>query len=175
MNSTTKCWFIANFEVFLYLITVFISTIVYMISFEMATALKISFYFALGLGFFNIPVKSGIFQYGKFILMLGLAILFTIGITETDNSLIGRTLIWSFWIVFAIASFISGVLAYYTYHNMDEVVSRRMLWRNSNVSLYEYTWKYTLDRFCNITTSIVTCSLYLIFLLVAGIGSLFTS
>jgi hypothetical protein len=37
-----------------------------------------------------------------------------------------------------------------------------MLYRNSNVNLFEFSWLYTLDRFCNITFSIVACSLWLL-------------
>ena len=35
----------------------------------------------------------------------------------------------------------------YTARNMDEVVSRRMLWSNSNVSMFDMTLKYSLNRF----------------------------
>jgi hypothetical protein len=48
---------------------------------------------------------------------------------------------------------------------MNEVVSRRMLYRNSNVSLFEFAWLYTLDRFCNITVTIVYHGLWISFFL----------
>ena len=35
----------------------------------------------------------------------------------------------------------------YTARNMDEVVSHRMLWSNSNVSMFDMTLKYSLNRF----------------------------
>jgi len=38
-------------------------------------------------------------------------------------------------------------VAIYTYNNFDEVVSRRMLWRNSNVSLFNEQLKYSIGRF----------------------------
>lgn len=43
--------------------------------------------------------------------------------------------------------FFSVKVAIYTYKNFDEVVSRRMLWRNSNVSLFNEQLKYSIGRF----------------------------
>lgn len=48
-----------------------------------------------------------------------------------------------------VSIFFSVIIAIYTYRNFDEVVSRRMLWRNSNVSLFNEQLKYTLSRFGN--------------------------
>ena len=43
--------------------------------------------------------------------------------------------------------FFSVKVAIYTYKNFSEVVSRRMLWRNSNVSLFNEQLKYSIGRF----------------------------
>ena len=51
------------------------------------------------------------------------------------------------WIVL-ILSLIPGVACgIYTFKNFDEVTSRRMLWRNSNVSLFDTRLRYTINRF----------------------------
>jgi len=51
-------------------------------------------------------------------------------------------------IVFAVVAVIVGVLmAIYAYSNFDEVVSRRFMYRNSAVSVFEESWKYAFNRF----------------------------
>jgi len=170
--STFKCWLIANFEIVILLITAIISSIIFWffsgIENEMAFNAYCSIFLVLLL---TIPTKRGVLQFGKYILMLGGFILLTWGIKKqgwiedtTDKELFSSFITW-FWILFSVATVISGWLAYYTYVNIREVVSRRMLWRNSNVSLFEFSWLYTLDRFCNITVSSVACSLQLVFLI----------
>ena len=62
-----------------------------------------------------------------------------------------------FWIFFSVVSVIAGWFAYYIYKNFNEVVSRRMLYRNSNVSLFESRLKYTLSKFSSISFSITVC------------------
>jgi hypothetical protein len=51
--------------------------------------------------------------------------------------------------ILAIAVTIAGsiYIAKYTWDNFKEVVSRRMLWRNSNVGLFQKRLEYTLSRF----------------------------
>lgn len=51
-------------------------------------------------------------------------------------------------IVFAAIAFVTGVLlAIYAYMHFDDVVSRRFLYRNSAVSVFEESWKYAFNRF----------------------------
>lgn len=42
---------------------------------------------------------------------------------------------------------IAITVAVFTCSNMNEVVSRRMLYRNSNADLFGITWQYTFNRF----------------------------
>ena len=45
-------------------------------------------------------------------------------------------------------SLVSGIaIAIYSYRHFDEVVSRRFMYRNSNVSVFEESWKYAFNRF----------------------------
>lgn len=46
-----------------------------------------------------------------------------------------------------IALVVSATAAIFTCRNMDEVVSRRMLYHNSNADLFGITWQYTFNRF----------------------------
>jgi hypothetical protein len=64
-------------------------------------------------------------------------------------------ILFIFWWGSLIAGTIFGInLAIFTNRNIDEIVSRRMLYRNSKVQLFEIKWVYTLDRFSGIATSI---------------------
>lgn len=54
---------------------------------------------------------------------------------------------WGWLIWLSIPALAFGVYtAVYANRNFDDVVSRRFLYRNSNVSVFEQRWKYTLNR-----------------------------
>ena len=171
--DTFKYWLIANFEIAIALLSVIIGSI-YIWGF--IDNIELGIYGGGGVLFMLfvlvIPTQRGAVQFGKYILMLGGVILFIWGkknlgwtsdYSESEAEMVSRFIRW-FWIVFSIATVISVFLAVYTFINFDEVVSRRMSWRNSNVSLLEISILYTLDRFCNITVSIVVCTFGLILL-----------
>jgi len=172
MSSTAKCWLIANFEIILFLITVLVSIIFWIIiAVDFESGIMGSLVFGGILAIFNIPTKKGTVQYGKFIMMLVFIFLLMAGTPEDlEFREFRRIMILNFWITFFFASVIAGELAHFTYHNIHEVVSRRWLFRHSNAELFEHTWKYTLDRFCNITTSIVSCLLYVRFIVVLSMN-----
>lgn len=51
-------------------------------------------------------------------------------------------------LISSVPAFILAIpVGIFTARNMDEVVSRRMLYVNSNVDMFEMTLKYTLNRF----------------------------
>lgn len=56
-----------------------------------------------------------------------------------------------YWILIIIATIsdilVSVKIAIYTYRNFDEIVSLRMLFHNSNVSLFQVQLKYSISRF----------------------------
>jgi len=183
MNSTFRCWIIANFEIAMFWLVTILGGLFFLIfASDKADILHKYSKLLLGCGLFtfalNTPTKSAGFQYGKYIIMLVVAIFAMWSMKEPSGNLTLEDMVkfkhlftW-FWILFSIASVISGVLAYYAYSNIDEVLSLRMLYRNSNVGLFEYTWKYTLDRFCNITVSIVTSILWLVIIIYTSLGKI---
>lgn len=70
--------------------------------------------------------------------------------TDVDLMLDGalERIRWTWFIWAAIPAFLFGlVCAIYANRNFDDVVSRRFLFRNSNVSVFEVRWKYTFNRF----------------------------
>lgn len=55
---------------------------------------------------------------------------------------------WSWLIWVSVIAFPFGIYtSVYANQNFDDVVSRRFLYRNSNVSVFEVRWKYTFNRF----------------------------
>lgn len=69
---------------------------------------------------------------------------------EFNNTLkdIINNIKWSSFIWLGIIACIFGIgTAVYACINFDDVVSRRFLYRNSTVSVFEVQWKYTFNRF----------------------------
>lgn len=172
--KTFKCWLIANFEIVMFLLTVIVSIIAIwgFADIKNENAVTMCLCVLALVAIFSLPTKRGVLQFGKYILMLGGIILLMWGVKKggwvtdiNEKEMFERFITW-FWAVFSIATAISIWFAIYTYVNIHEVVSRRMLYRNSNVNLFEFSWLYTLDRFCNVTVSIVTCTLGFIFLII---------
>jgi hypothetical protein len=174
MESTSKCWLIANFEIVAYVLTLIVSILLLLLGrlfglMDFEKVGEVIGYSALIAALLSLPTKRGVFQYGRYVLLLLPGIGMFMGTGEAP--------VWViilYWTVLVIVSIISGVIAAYAYDNIDEVVSRRMLYRNSNVSLFEFTWRYTLDRFCSIAVSILVCGIWLLVMIVVAFGG-FTS
>lgn len=59
-----------------------------------------------------------------------------------------KTIFFSSLIATIVLAIATGTIAsIYAYKNFDEVVSRRFLYRNSDVSVFEVQWKYAFNRF----------------------------
>lgn len=169
MGVTFRCWLIANFEIVMYVFSLIITAILFfgIIDLDKAEAVAAIFKayvgFAMFAGMMSLPSKKSTFQFGKYVFFVIIAIIVTISVRRelatVDETM--RLMIKLLWIVFIIATVISAVIAVYTYKNIDEVLSRRMLYRNSNVGIFEYSWKYALDRFCNISLSIVISTFWI--------------
>ncbi len=63
--------------------------------------------------------------------------------------------VWTIICVLFGISCLGGILlAVFAAINFDEVTSRRMLYRNSNVSMFEIEALYVINRFCSISSSL---------------------
>ena len=159
-DSTLKYWFVANIELFMALLSVVIAAI-YLLIFpfddsSLSIRLLATGFLLFGLNIQTKEAKFKIFFY--FLILIGLIFVTYVIIKDDSMTSHERTLYTTVpWIVFSIISFFSGWLAIYAYNNFEEVVSRRMMWRNSNVSLFEIAIKYAFERFCSISFSFVTC------------------
>jgi hypothetical protein len=146
MKTTSKCWLIANFEIIVYVFALIVSAILAIMVFGFSnvnseSVLKGFAYSAIVAGSISIPTKRGVFQFGKYLLIVGMGILVPVLIAKNEeldaqSQKILTGMIILFWIVFILASVVSAVLAVYTYRNIGEVLSRRMLYRNSRVAIF---------------------------------------
>jgi hypothetical protein len=152
------------------LMLIIVGSLLFIFSPDAAGALKVVAYFAFISFICTWPTKKGALQFGRYFLVLGAAILCTLGAHQPDHEISQG--VWFIWINFAAASAIALWPAIYAYRNIDEVVSRRMLYRNSNVSLFEFSWKYALDRFCNITVTIAYYGSWISFIVLTATGTL---
>lgn len=62
----------------------------------------------------------------------------------------------------AVGFILSIPIAKFTKDNFDEIVSRRMRWRSSNVDLFDMQWKFTLNRYIVFAFGIAAIVLFLL-------------
>ena len=55
---------------------------------------------------------------------------------------------------------VAVMAALFTYRNMGEVVSHRIICHNSRVSLFEFTWMYTFNRFVAVLSGLSSLGLF---------------
>lgn len=160
--KTLNAWLIANIES--------ITTIVLIIAFEIAlftTDVKIiditqaaifgPIIIAICKGLMGgMPFKS---TSGDVInLMLILLIYFLAFLLKDSNEYGGGC---KFFVYSGIISLsVAVVTAIFTSRNMDEVVSRRMVYTNSNADIFNITLKYTFNRFVIVFSSISSLFLF---------------
>lgn len=164
MSNTIKYWLVANLEVLLacalilFVVLGYLWTDILGLNTEENNG-------KLGIVFFgpllvcaaiNHPAgASG--DFVKLIIWLGVFVLF-IFFPEDGISIkfqIAATL------SLLISGFIAIMIAGFAYRNIGEIVSRRMLYRNSRVSLFDITWKYTLNRFTIVFLYLLTICIFL--------------
>lgn len=108
----------------------------------------------------NIEGFSGVFFF--FILFTS----FNDENTELNNALNLDTIHWViFGIVSAINIYLSVIVAIFTYRNFEEVVPLRMLFHNSNVSLFQEQLKYSISRFFSML-GLLTMAFFSIYIIV---------
>ena len=173
-ENTFLSWLIANLEVVFIFFTILIQLIIFLagqkngwfVGFsdpqqefsEECVAWLFSLIIAVVISVF---IVSGIKDVKGFIVTLVvLSVVILLANFANDNEIIrsindlkvglkedfGISLNWLVWL--CIPSLIVGIFtAIYAYQNFDDVVSRRFLYRNSAASVFEYEWKYTINRF----------------------------
>lgn len=167
--ETLKCWGIANLELLATIVCVAILFIDYSVTGEaeldqVQGLRKIGFYGIICLGIFMFLAKNG--GVGMFVKTLALLFFVLMLISRLwsyyESGICGMGTLIMVGIITLLSLVASVYASIYTYQNFDEVVSRRMLWRNSNVSLFEEQAKYTYDRFVVCWFSLLILLIYII-------------
>jgi hypothetical protein len=157
MGATFKSWLIANFEITFGGLIIIITGIYTCLAVE-NSQLQDVFIVYLGLSVvfvaFIVPTQNGAIGIGKYILLILFGILVQCFSKEPEHAIVLKMLPY-YWGLLAISSVIGAFIARYAYTHFDEVVSRRMLWRNSNVDLFDIRWRYALDRFSGIVCTLM--------------------
>lgn len=170
MNDTVKYWLAANLGIVVWLLLLLIGVIVWLPDLDLvihpetadlsepdAWNLVYKLYvwsLSLGCGLiFCLPTKKKGESSGRYIFLIGFGLIWifmpkAIGQTATvEEMLLAKRFARIYWIALATIHVPALLIARYCYSNFDEVVSRRMLYRNSSVSLFEEQGKYALSRF----------------------------
>jgi len=167
--ETLKYWCIANLEILALIACVLIWCLNGEAGLDQAQGLrKIALYCSLCFAIFIFMARQG--GIGLFLktLVLLFALLAVAGKSYDyyEKGICGAGALVAAGAAMLLSLVVSARVAMHTYQNFDEVVSRRMLWRNSNVSLFEAQAKYTYDRF-------VICWCFLLILFVYIISLLY--
>ena len=173
-ENTFMSWLIANLEVAFIFFTILIQLIIFLagqkngwfVGFsdpqqELSNEFGVWLFSLIFAVFLSVFIVIGIKDIGgSFVSLAVLSAIILFANFANDNALIevfnavknglyedfGISLNWLVWM--CIPSLIVGVFtAIYAYQNFDDVVSRRFLYRNSAASVFEYEWKYTINRF----------------------------
>jgi hypothetical protein len=165
--TTFKYWLIANFEIIIGIVTVLVHIVLFICAYdeerpEKMDSLLVGIIISVPVIFFisSVPRDDRFFSLFKYILVLLFWILIPIiiPIISKDNPIqVPLSIIVWGWIIFAAGTVVGIRFAIFTKRNIDQIVSRRMLYRNSSVQLFEITWIYTLYRFGCIACSIIIC------------------
>ena len=178
MGDTFKFWLTANFGIILTIIVFPISALVLYTGdaieqsggnyWEYLAAVAA---FALFVAF---PGKKVVDSFSIYLLLLffGLAGLFALTCIEhdvPDNITIDIVLKSGYFIFgcvcLVVSWVVSGLLMPFVSANIDEIVSRSMRFRNSNVDLFEFKWKYLIALFLDISRAIFGNVAMLVFII----------
>lgn len=157
--NTFKSWIVANLELLLILLTILFLAVSALSTYHhfKATADENCFYDFVALALFILVIcaisvfciRNGFLSLVVLILFVGLPI---IGSASEDTGILAegiwKQVEWTRLLGVAVPAFLFGlVCSIYANRNFDDVVSRRFLYRNSTVSVFEEQWKYTFNRF----------------------------
>lgn len=149
--GTFKSWLIANIELIYYLGIILILTGAGLFT-HMSTGAWVVLIILTGiLALISVfSIKSG---FGGFIITAFIGTVAIVSAADEGDDVSNGILrlIHSFnptsIIIIAIIAAVLGILvAIYAYRNFDDTVSLRFLYRNSDVSVFEYAWKYAFNR-----------------------------
>lgn len=171
MRNTFKFWLIANFNTILAVIVVIMMAIRFIISFNGGDMLPYHRFllvlFVIGCPLMGFPSKKvsgalvsyiiGVAAVVMVAVVLMLVKMSTGNIAGTGDAdmtpMLADSLVYA-GIVVAVSWFPAGLLMPFVNSNINEIVSRAMRFRNSNVDLFEFKWKYLIAIFMDISRAL---------------------
>ena len=96
----------------------------------------------------GIPSKGMITDVINLIVIVAIyVVLFIIGFAGYGKEPLVEKILYATLGIGVVSLVLAVMATVFTYRNMGEVVSRRMLYVNSQVDMFEITWMYTFNRF----------------------------
>lgn len=160
MSDTFKFWLVANLGIILTVISMSVSAILaYVIGgsefFGDLSALVVTF--VLIALFVAFPGKTIGDSLGLYCIVVLLSIVLSgASINGFDDfSLIFKSTFFTYCCVCLVLSWgVSGILMRFVSANIEEIVSRSMRYRNSNVDLFVFKWKYLIALYLDISRAV---------------------
>jgi hypothetical protein len=160
MGNTFKFWLVANLGVIITVIATIIAVVAALGIEPPEGTMKSELVFGIPLitcfctMFMCFPLKrmSEIFGRYSMIILAGIMVVCFKEDFVADPVLSKFPIIY--WITLSCATVIATLIAIFVYRNFEEVVSRRMLYRNSAVEMFDSRLGYTFGQFMNISSAI---------------------
>lgn len=142
MNTTAKYWLVANSNFILIGLWLLVFLMVGIIE-ELFPSANVA-----------IPAAAGLFLSAPAFSFKDKSVIFNLVIAALLYIALGSMILKAGYVypvitmVLSLATgfILSAPIAKFTNVNFDEIVSRRMRWRSSNVDLFEMRWRFTLNR-----------------------------
>lgn len=161
MSDTFKFWLVANFGIILTVISMSVSSV---LAFAIGRtefwgdASSLVVVFVLTAFFVAFPGKKISDSLGFYtVVICFLSVLLSgASVNEFDDfSIIFKSGFFIYCCVCLVGSWVvAGILMPFVSANIDEIVSRCMRYRNSNVDLFEFKWKYMIALFLDISRAV---------------------
>lgn len=150
--KTFVSWLIANFEIMTTVLLCIVFGILFAVGIDSSafTAQEKWGLIAVAVFFMALPASITVKNFEMSAIMFVLMLAGYIYVIVSPDVIRNATLPWMPSALIAsgaVSLIVALAIGIYTAVNMDDVVSRRMLYVNSDVSMFEMTLKYSLNRF----------------------------
>ena len=145
-------WLVANFEVFVTVLLCIVFGILFAVGIDsfVFTAQEKWGLIAVAVFFMALPASITVKNFEMSMILFLLMLAGYIYVIVSPDTIGSATLPWmpTALITTGVVSLVVALaIGIYTAINMDDVVSRRMLYVNSDVGMFDMTLKYSLNRF----------------------------
>ena len=145
-------WLVANFEVFVTVLLCIVFGILFAVGIDSSVLTTQEKWGLIGVAviFMALPASITVKNFEMSMILFLLMLAGYIYVIVSPDVISNATLLWMPTALIAsgaVSLVVALAIGIYTAINMDDVVSRRMLYVNSDVSMFDMTLKYSLNRF----------------------------